>query len=206
MEVFRLTVGPLETNCYLVYDGEAREGIVIDPGDEGAQIVAEIEKRRLRIVCIVNTHGHWDHTDANEVVASAAGAPVWIHWADAPYLTDPTLRSAMFTPPTLSLRPADGLLEEGDTVTFGACQLTVLHTPGHTPGGLCLYGQSTLFSGDTLFQRSIGRSDLPGGDGAQLLASIRQKLLPLPAATVVCPGHGGVTTIGEEKRENYFLK
>lgn len=206
MEVFRLSVGQLETNCYLAYDEATKDAIVIDPGDDGALILAEIEKRALKVNYIVNTHGHWDHVGANTMIAEATGAPLLIHEEDNEFLANPQLSIMFMQPHQPNLQQADRFLSEGDTVEFGNCSLRVIFTPGHTKGGICLYGHTVLFSGDTLFQGSIGRSDFPGGDGNQLIANIKEKLLILPDDTTVCPGHGGLTTIGAEKRDNYFLK
>lgn len=207
MEIIKMEVGPIGTNCYIAYDAKTLEGIVIDPGGNDPDIIAEIEKRGLKIKYIVNTHGHWDHIGANDALRAATGAPLLIHEEDAPLLADSGRNLAgMMRGKGLS-QPADTLLKEGDTVDFSGISLQVIHTPGHTKGGICLYeaAQSVLFSGDTLFQYSIGRTDFPGGSLEDLLANIKAKLLILPGNTLVYPGHGPSTTIAAEKHGNSFL-
>ena len=188
MEIVNLIVGELEVNCYLVGDREKNEWLVIDPGGDEEKILEAIEKRKADIKFIINTHGHPDHTGANNIIKKETGAPLYIHKEDASLLSKP-----------------DHFLKEGDILPLGDTSLKVIHTPGHTRGGICLLAPEALFSGDTLFAGSIGRTDLPGGSLPVLLRSIRDKLFSLPENTKVYPGHGPQTTIGEEKRSNPFL-
>lgn len=206
MEIYRVEVRPIGTNCYLVYDPDTKEGIVIDPGGSHEMIEKVIEHLGLSIKAIIDTHGHWDHVGANKAIKALTGATVYIHPADQDYLADPKYNVSSMMGTQAVTDPADGLLNEGDTVHFGNCVLTVLHTPGHTPGGISLYGHDTVFCGDTLFFRSVGRTDFPGGNYKELIESIQNKLFTLPDNTLVCPGHGITTRIGDEKSENPFVR
>ncbi|MBI4310820.1 MAG: MBL fold metallo-hydrolase [Chloroflexi bacterium] len=192
-------------NVYIIGSQAAKECIVVDPGAQAERIVYEVQRLGLTAKLIVNTHGHGDHTSAVAGVKAATGAVYAIHQADLPLLKESEwARQAVadYQPP-----PApDRYLAEGDALEVGGLRFQVLETPGHTPGGICLYGHGLALTGDTLFQGSIGRYDLPGGDGRQLLLSIFGKLLTLPEETVVYPGHGNQTTIGREKQGNPFLR
>lgn len=206
MEIYRIEVMPIGTNCYLVYDKETKEGIVIDPGGSPELIKKAIDQLGINIKVIINTHGHWDHVGANRAIKEKTGAPVYIHEADQDYLTDPKYNMSSMMGTQTTTDPADGLLHEDDLVHFGNCTLKVLHTPGHTPGGISLYGHNAVFCGDTLFYRSIGRTDLPGGSYRHLIDSIREKLFSLPGETLVCPGHGIMSRIDEEESGNPFIR
>lgn len=206
MEIYRIEVMPIGTNCYLAYDKDTKEGIVIDPGGSQEQIKKAIDQLAMDVKAIVNTHGHWDHIGANRAVKEKTGAPVYIHAADKDYMTDPKYNVSNMMGTQAAADPADGLLNEGDSVHFGNCTLKVIHTPGHTPGGISLYGHDVVFCGDTLFYRSIGRTDLLGGNYQQLIDSIRDKLFTLPDNTLVCPGHGIMSRIGDEKSGNPFVR
>ncbi len=187
--VIRLMVGPLMANCYIVGCKETSEAVVIDPGGDVPRIVSTLVDRGLKVKAILNTHGHWDHTDGNGELKRITGAPVLIHPADAPALSE----------------GPDGYLEEGGEIRFGTFRLEVLHTPGHSPGGVCLLGSGAVFTGDTLFAGSIGRTDLPGGSYERLIESVRRRLFVLDDETRVYPGHGDPSTIGREKRYNPFF-
>lgn len=206
MLVETLVTGPLEENCYLAIDAASREAVIVDPGEDASEILAMIAVRGLTLRHILLTHAHFDHIGAVAAVQRATAAPVSLHQAESANLERAALQAAYFGfPPPEPLAVATWL-EGGEVLTFGALQLQVLFTPGHSPGGCCFYGDGRLFSGDLLFRQSIGRSDLPGGDAAQLIHSIRTLLFPLPDETVVHPGHGESTTLASEKKFNPFLR
>lgn len=202
-----LVVPPFESNSWILGCNETKAAVVIDPGDE-AGIRQTLKTHGWRVKYLIHTHGHLDHVSATSAIQQETGAPVLIHEADQILLDNLTLQGTMFgltapAPPTV-----DNYICEGDRIDWGRYTLSVLETPGHSPGGVCfnLEGEQILFAGDTLFQDSIGRTDLWGGDYEQLLDSIREKLWSFDDDTIVCPGHGPRTTIGREKRENPFLQ
>jgi hydroxyacylglutathione hydrolase len=202
MIVERLVVGMLQCNCYIVACDDSNVGIVIDPGGDAATILDRVAQLGLSIKCIVNTHGHIDHIAANRPVKEATGAPIAIHADDAQWLTSDQGAVARMLG-VLSPGPAaDTLLGEGDEVVFGSERLQVIHTPGHSAGGISLVGDGLVFCGDTLFAMGVGRVDLPGGDWETLIHSIKTRLFTMPDETVVYSGHGPETTIGREKRFN----
>ncbi len=203
-----LRVGPLAVNCYIVGDENLREVVVIDPGGDVRNIVDTIRQMRARVSAIVLTHGHFDHVMAVAGLKQNAGAPLWVGEAEAPILTSVEGQARYFGLTVQPPPPPDRLLKDGEILSIGAVQLQVIATPGHTPGGICLWGEKdkVLFSGDTLMRGGIGRTDLAGGSMADELRSIKGKLLTLPPETRVYPGHGPVTTIAEEKAFNPFLK
>lgn len=201
-----LTVGAYEENCYLYACPETLEAVIIDPGDEAQRILSRIQELAFIPKYIINTHGHFDHICAIDEISAVYPIPLAIHAADVHRYTDEQADRSYQREPPLVKRKADLLLNEGDRLSFGTLTLDVLHTPGHTPGGICLVSRPyCVFSGDTLFRRGIGRTDLRGGDYAQLVASIREKLYTLDEELVVFPGHGEPTTIMEEKYENPFV-
>ncbi len=214
MIIERLIVGPLETNAYLVGCPGTLEGAVIDPGGDGGQIINRIRALALRVAWIIDTHGHGDHMAANEELKQAfPEARIAIHEADAEYLSRPDLNlTAAFGFPLTSPEP-DVLLHDGDDVQVGAIRFRVISVPGHTPGGIALYAQRSdgegdppvLFCGDALFAGSMGRTDFPGGSHSQLVQAVKERLLTLPTDTVVYPGHGDRTTIGQEVKTNPFF-
>jgi len=201
MIIESVCVGPFQVNCYVLAGQRGGKAVLIDPGDQERKIRKLLEKHDLTAALIVNTHGHIDHIGANDPF----GVPVYIHELDRGMLQDARLNlSQMFMKPFVSVAESRPL-RDNDTVELEGVNLRVLHTPGHTPGGISLVTQNVVFSGDTLFCRSVGRTDFPGADEGQLFASIRTKLFTLPDDTLVYPGHGPSTTIGEEKQENPFL-
>lgn len=205
MLVWSRELGDFATNCYIIACPQTRACAVVDPGVPDPWIKRTLSEQGLTPSLILLTHGHVDHIGGVEWVKAQSGAPVWVHPADEPMLRDPRLNSSAFFGAPITAPPPDRLLNEGDTVTLGNLTFQVLHTPGHTPGGICFYTPGHLIAGDTLFAGSVGRTDLAGGNWESLIRSIRTKLLPLPPETVVYPGHGPTTTIGDEKEYNPFL-
>lgn len=203
--LIRLPVGILQTNCYIFWDSLSREAIVIDPGAEPENILSVIIREKLNLKCIVNTHGHADHIGANQAIRSRTSARLYIHPADQEMLVDARKNMSLSFGLSIISPPADSMLLEGAVLSIGPWNLTVRETPGHSPGSICLIGEGRLFSGDTLFAGSIGRTDIPGGDSELLLESIRRRILPLPPETQVFPGHGPLTTLEKEKSQNPFL-
>ena len=202
MRVRRLTLGILDTNCWLVDDGTGGPAIVIDPADGPTDILAALGGSP--VAAVVLTHGHFDHIGAVREVLAATGAPLVVHEADADSITTATGSGGKPFGFDVSAPAADRTLAEGDVVTAGELSLAVLHTPGHTPGSMCLLGGGHLFSGDTLFAGSIGRTDFAGGDMAAMRRSIA-RLAELPDGVRVHPGHGPETTIGRERRVNPYF-
>jgi len=205
IEIF--PVGPLQCNCSVLVDEATREAVVIDPGDEPERVLEVLEAAKVRPVALLHTHAHFDHVGATRSIAEATGAPVRLHPADRPLYERLPQQAAFFGLSLAPPRALDAPLSDGEVIPFGRLARRALHTPGHTPGSTCfeLQGDTPLlFSGDTLFRRSIGRTDLWGGDTDAILTSIRQKLFRLPGDLPVVCGHGPGTTIDEEKRSNPF--
>lgn len=205
MQVECLAVGAMASNCYLVWCEETKEAIIIDPGAEGQRILDEVDRKGLKVKYVVNTHGHTDHIAANTVVIEATGAKLAIHVEDLPMLSDPELNLSQYMGRKYCSPKADLFLCDGDELTVGHDVLTVLHTPGHSRGGISLKGTEVIFVGDTLFAGSVGRTDFPGGSYEELIASIKNKILPCGDEFIVYPGHGPATTVGSERANNPFL-
>ena len=202
-----LPVGPLQCNCSIVGDETTREAMVIDPGDEIDEILALLKKHNLQVKQIVITHAHIDHVGGAMKLKAATGAPILLNENDYELLKMLDSQAAwvgMRSPGQVSI---DQSVKQADSVKAGSLSADVLHTPGHTEGSICLYfaPEKTLIAGDTLFAGSIGRTDLPGGSMKKIINSLHGKLLALPDETVVVPGHGPLTTIGEERQSNPFL-
>ncbi|MBT3386771.1 MAG: MBL fold metallo-hydrolase [Desulfobacula sp.] len=206
MIIKKLEVGPIMANCFILGCESTKEAVVIDPGDDADRILMELAKSELNVKYLINTHGHFDHVGANKRMKEVTGAKLAIHPDDEPMLNELSHSASMFGLSADNSPPADILLKDGDEITFGEITLKVIHTPGHSKGGICLYTQGHLFAGDTLFAGSIGRTDLPGGDYDTLISSIKQKLLSFDDKTIVYTGHGPETNIGNEKRNNPFLR
>ncbi len=205
MIIRQLAVGPLQANCFIVGCERTRQAAVIDPGDEADRILFALAERGLTVSHILNTHGHFDHVGANRRLKQSTGAPILIHALDAPMLRLLARTAAAWGMAAENSPDPDRLIDEGETVAVGDLRLQVIHTPGHTPGGVSFYADGCLFVGDTLFAGSVGRTDFPGGDFEALRRSIQEKLFRLPDEVRVFTGHGPETTIGEEKRTNPFV-
>jgi len=208
MIVKQYEVGSFAVFCYLVGDEEAQEGLFIDPSDDADRLIAQAKSNGIRkIKYIVNTHAHVDHVMGNAEMVKKTGAKIVIHEKDAPLLVQPSYLLDMFR--AKQSPPADILVKEGDVIRVGSVGLKVIHTPGHSPGGMSLYSDGMVFTGDTLFVGAVGRTDLPGSSGEQMEAAIREKLYVLPGDTIVYPGHNygsrPTSTIQLEKRNNPFV-
>ncbi len=215
MVVETFAVGMLECNCTVLGCEKTGHALVIDPGDDPARILEVLRRRNLTLDAILHTHAHLDHVGATKALAEATGARILLHPADQFLYDRVELQARMFGFPVPETMPVDHHVADGEAVAAGSVQGEILHTPGHTPGSLCLRvpdttGESAsapgrLFAGDTLFLGSIGRTDLWGGDMEQILRSIRERILSLPDETIVIPGHGPATTVGAERKMNPFL-
>jgi hydroxyacylglutathione hydrolase len=201
-------VGPLRCNCTILGDEVTHEAIVIDPGDNIPEILSRLRKHGLTLRQIIVTHAHIDHVGGAALLKAATGAPVFLNQQDLALLDAMEMQAGWLGVATPQVAPPDASAEDGLTIGLATVPGEVIHTPGHTQGSICLLfpNQALLVAGDTLFAGSIGRTDLPGGDGRQILRSLRDRLLVLPDATRVLPGHGPQTTIGEERQSNPFLQ
>jgi hydroxyacylglutathione hydrolase len=203
-----LPVGPLQCNCSVIGDEATREAIVIDPGDDIEDVLALVRKHNLQVKQIVITHAHIDHVGGAMKLRAATGAPILLNQNDYELLKMLDVQASWIGMKDPGKVQIDQSLGQADTVVAGALKAEVLHTPGHTEGSVCLYFplEKKLIAGDTLFAGSIGRTDLPGGSFDKIIRSLREKVLALPDETVVVPGHGSLTTIGEERESNPFLR
>jgi hydroxyacylglutathione hydrolase len=201
-------VGPLHCNCTILGDEVTHEAVVVDPGDNIPEILSRLKKHGLTLRQIVVTHAHIDHVGGAALLRKSTGAPVVMNQQDLGLLGMMEMQAGWLGVPTPQVAPPDASAEDGLTIGLATLPAQVLHTPGHTPGSICLLfpDHHLLLAGDTLFAGSIGRTDLPGGDGQQILRSLRERLLVLPDSTRVLPGHGPETTIGEERQSNPFLQ
>lgn len=218
MKIDLLVMGLYQTNCYVLRESQAakacpersrRDCLIIDAGLGGGELIDFLQGHKLNPVAVILTHGHIDHIAA--VTALRKNYPdikVYIHKLDAEMLAEPLHNLSALAGRLFRVKPADFLIEDKSIIEHAGIKLTVLHTPGHTPGGICLYSKDNeiVFTNDTLFAESIGRTDFPGGSMGELIKSIREKILTLPDETKVYPGHGPATTIAEEKIHNPFLK
>ena len=201
MLIKKIVVGMMEVNCYIVGDSSTKEVFIIDPGGDYKKIKKIIDADSLRPRAIINTHGHGDHIGANEVF----DIPVWIHQLDADFLQDPSKNLSGAFGFLLKTKPASRILEDGDILNIGKHSLEVIHTPGHTPGSICLKADGVIFTGDTLFCEGIGRTDFAYGSEGDIMRSIKERLLTFDDNYVIHPGHGPSSTIGHEKLNNPFI-
>lgn len=203
LEFEQLVVGPLEVNCYIVREVASGEVAVIDPGAEPEKILARLKTGSVKY--IINTHGHGDHIGGNRRLWEDLKCPILIHEEDAPALPDPQINLSLYLAAQVISPPAEWLLKDGDEIMLGTTPLNVFHTPGHTPGSICLYSDGLLFSGDLLFYESVGRCDLPGGSYPVLQESLKKTVLAFDSFTRVLPGHGPETTVAHEIKHNPFF-
>jgi hydroxyacylglutathione hydrolase len=201
-------VGPLHCNCTILGDELTHEAVVVDPGDNLPEILSRLQKHGLTLRQIIVTHAHIDHVGGAASLKKVTGAPVFLNKNDLELLGAMEMQAGWLGVPTPEVAPPDASADDRTKIGLATLPAEVIHTPGHTPGSICLLfsGQNLLLAGDTLFAGSIGRTDLPGGDGRQILRSLRERLLVLPDTTRVLPGHGPETTIGEERQSNPFLQ
>jgi glyoxylase-like metal-dependent hydrolase (beta-lactamase superfamily II) len=208
MLIKQITVGSMAVCCYILVCEETRKGCIIDPGGDEKKVLAYCKDENINVKYIICTHGHPDHVCGNKVIQDATGAKIIMHQADIDFFARPDIEkyfSILGLPPS---PPADMAVQDGEIITVGTIKLNVIHTPGHTPGGICLYSAPHLFTGDTLFVGGVGRTDFPGGSTNELLDSIKRSILSLPGDTVVWPGHGyggASSTVFEEERSNPYL-
>lgn len=208
MIVKSLVVGPIAANCFIIGDSETMEGAIIDPGGEPEKVLRAVEETGLEIKYIIATHGHFDHNAAMKQIKDKLDAGFLLHRDDLPFVRGSKQKALEWGILIDQVPDPDGYLEDGDILKLGTLELEIIHTPGHSPGGVSIYVQSenVVFSGDTLFYGSVGRTDFDGGSMEILVRSIKEKLYTLPDSTVVYAGHGEPTTIGNEKVQNFFVR
>lgn len=203
LTIKRLIVGPLENNCFIIADDNTKEALIVDPGDEPDRIIDFVHENNLNVKFIVCTHAHFDHVGAVSDIKQKTGAPIIIHHDEQEIYRGTREQAALWGFELGEFPKPDMLVSEGDILEIGDLKFEIIHTPGHSPGSICLLGKDILFTGDTVFAGSVGRTDLHGGDTVQLKNSFR-RLMSLPEEIKILPGHGPETTIGREKTENIF--
>lgn len=211
LQIEHYIVGPVQTNCYFIINKETKELLVVDPGASGGRLAEFVKEKGYRPVAVLLTHGHFDHAGGVDDFLAAfsdAEIPIYAHIDEEETLENPELNLSASMDWNQHAYRADVFVRDGQKLPLAGFDIEALHTPGHTPGGCCFYipDEGVVFCGDSLFAGSIGRTDFPGGSASQLVRSVKEKLLALPEETEVYPGHEGVTTVGEEKRFNPFLR
>lgn len=204
MIIKRLAVGPLEANVYIVGDEETKRAIIVDPGDEPDRILDEVKSLNLKVESVICTHAHFDHVGAAGDIKKETGAKILLHKSDLETYALTKDQAALWGYSVDDLPEPDDFVEEGDEIKVGTLSFKVLHTPGHSRGGICLYGEGALITGDTIFQGSVGRTDFPGGSIEELKTSFK-RIIDLPEKTKIYSGHGPETTVGNEKKYNFFV-
>lgn len=208
MKIKQYTVGSMVVFCYIVSCEKTKKAAIIDAGGDEERILAELEKDGLELEYIIATHGHPDHVCGNKKIQEATGAKIVMHKVDADFFEENETKSYFSMLGLEASPPADIKVEEDDLIKIGEVELKVLHTPGHTPGGMCLYNEGNIFTGDTLFVGGMGRTDFPGGSHKELFASINEKIMTLPPETIIWPGHGyggDCSTVAMENKSNPYL-
>lgn len=205
MKIYAFTIGDFAVNNYLVHDDNSRQAVLVDAGYDPEPILHKIDELKLDLKYVINTHGHGDHIAGNRKVIDKTGAQMFIHEKDLPYLTDSHLNLSAYVGMQVDSPLPDRLLREGDIIELDDLKLKVLHTPGHTPGHISLVGEHCAFVGDVIFQGSVGRTDFPGSSSRDLIQSIRSKIYTLSDDTILYPGHGPQTRVGDEKASNPFV-
>lgn len=206
MKLYRMPLGSLGTNCYIINSESTNQCYIVDPGAEGESLVKALKEHDMKPLGVLLTHGHGDHIGGVQAIIDAFEVPVYIHEKDVEFLTEPELNLSSHMGDPIRVKGNVKLLSEGDEISWDGMSFTVIETPGHTPGGISFYGEGILLAGDTLFQNSVGRTDFPYGNFKDLEKSIREKLYVLPDETTVYPGHGPETNIGLEKQYNSFVR
>jgi hydroxyacylglutathione hydrolase len=205
MKIYKFTLGNFAVNNYLVHAADSDQAILFDAGEDPEPILDKIAELGLKLVYLVNTHGHADHMAGNQKIIQETGARLLIHNMDQTYLSDPYLNLSAYFGEEITSPAASRLLENGDIISLEKIEFLVLHTPGHTPGHISLQYKDRVFVGDVIFQGSIGRTDFPNSSSEQLIQSIRQRIYSLPDYTILYPGHGANTTVRAEKESNPFV-
>ncbi len=206
MIIKNIVVGPLEVNCYILGCEDSKDAAIIDPGDDADEIIGTIENEGLKPKLIINTHAHFDHIGAVKAIQDYYKIDFYLHKEDLFLVDNSSEHATSFGLKPIPKPEVNKYVNDDDKISLGNKNITVIHTPGHSPGGVCYYIDNNVFVGDTLFASSIGRTDLPGGSYETLINSIKEKLFPLGDNTIVYPGHGQSTTIENEKEHNPFLK
>ena len=204
MKIDTIVVGALQVNCFIVYDEDSHDAIVVDPGADAEKIITLIEDRKLKVSRIVCTHAHFDHVGAIRELKEKTGAAVMLHRGDMDIYMRADKQGALWGFHIEQPPAPDMHMIEGDEVAVGRFLLKILHAPGHSPGGICLYGEGVIVTGDTIFAGSVGRTDFPGGSMTELKRSFA-RIIALPPETTIFPGHGPLTTVKNEKENNFFV-